>query len=93
MLRAGNFFFFRNILSRMAEIILVSFNARYEHTSLGARCIFANLGRLRDNARIMEFTLDSSPEAVLEDVLKEKPRIKGMGVYIWNAEICLKFAR
>lgn len=93
MLRAGNFFFFRNILSRMAEIILVSFNARYEHTSLGARCIFANLGRLRGNARIMEFTLDSSPESVLEDVLKEKPRIIGMGVYIWNAEICLKFAR
>ena len=77
----------------MAEIILVSFNARYEHTSLGARCIFANLGQLLDNARIMEFTLDSSPEAVLEDVLKEKPRIIGMGVYIWNAEICLKFAR
>ena len=77
----------------MAEIVLVSFNARYEHTSLGARCLIANLGQLRDNARLMEFTLDSSPEAVLEDVLKEKPHIIGMGVYIWNAEICLKFAR
>ena len=77
----------------MAKILLVSFNARYEHTSLGLRCLMANMGELSPECALKEFTLDSSPETALEDALSFNPQIIGLGVYIWNVELCLKFAR
>lgn len=77
----------------MADIVLVSFNARYEHTSLGVRCLLANLGELKEKAILREFTLDTSPETAIEDVLKEKPKIISIGVYIWNVDLCIKFAK
>ena len=77
----------------MAKILLVSFNARYEHTSLGLRCLMANMGALSPECALKEFTLDSSPETALEDALSFNPQIIGLGVYIWNVELCLKFAR
>lgn len=77
----------------MEKILLVSFNARYEHTSLGLRCLMANMGELSSECALKEFTLDVSPESALEDVLCLNPKIIGLGVYIWNVELCLRFAR
>ncbi|HAF95072.1 MAG TPA: B12-binding domain-containing radical SAM protein, partial [Elusimicrobia bacterium] len=73
----------------MADIVLATFNARYEHCSFGLRYLMANLGDLASQAEIMEFNLDlRTPEAV-EAVLAVKPRIVGIGVYVWNARECL----
>ncbi|MBI4292577.1 MAG: DUF4080 domain-containing protein [Betaproteobacteria bacterium] len=70
----------------MSAIILATLNARYVHASLGLRYLAANLGELQPNAHIMEFVLGARPADVVEALLKEQPRIVGLGVYVWNAE-------
>ncbi|HNW44957.1 MAG TPA: radical SAM protein [Elusimicrobiales bacterium] len=76
----------------MPEIVLTTFNARYEHCSMGLRCLLANLGELVPRAGLLEFTAGvRTPEAV-EAVLKLEPRLVGIGVYVWNAAECLRLA-
>ena len=70
----------------MADIVLTTLNARYAHCSFGLRCLMANLGDLRDRARIVEFEIAQRPVDMLERILAERPRIVGLGVYIWNVE-------
>jgi radical SAM superfamily enzyme YgiQ (UPF0313 family) len=70
----------------MSGIILATLNARYLHASLGLRCLYANLGELRSQCTIREFTLESWPIDIAEQLLAERPRIIGLGVYIWNVE-------
>ena len=70
----------------MSEIVLATINARYAHTAFGLRCLAANLGRWRDHAEILEFTLDDRPADIAEAILARKPRLVGIGVYVWNAE-------
>ena len=66
------------------SIIIATLNARYTHASLGLRYIFANLGEWQDSAKIMEFTIAMRPLDIAEQLLSGKPRIIGLGVYIWN---------
>ncbi len=44
----------------------------------------ANLGDLEKAAQIQEFTLDTRPEDIVESLLAKRPKIVGLGVYIWN---------
>lgn len=76
----------------MADIVLTTFNARYEHASLGLRCLAANLGALAGRAKIIEFNLETGIPEALEAVLAENPRVVGLGVYVWNAREALEFA-
>ncbi len=69
----------------MTDIVLCTLNARYVHCAFGLRYLLANLGPLRSRARIIECTIDERPADVAELLLAEKPRIIGLGVYIWNA--------
>lgn len=68
----------------MSDIILTTLNARYAHASLGLRCLRANLGVLREQASIREFVIGQKTEEIVERLLAERPRILGIGVYIWN---------
>lgn len=70
----------------MPEIILATLNAKHIHASLGLRYLYANLGELRSRAAIREYTIDPWPIDVAEQLVAERPRIIGLGVYIWNAE-------
>jgi radical SAM superfamily enzyme YgiQ (UPF0313 family) len=72
------------------EIVLTTLNARYAHASFGLRYLMANLGVLRDRARILEFDISSRATDVLEVILAQEPAIVGVGVYIWNAEQSLR---
>ncbi|MGA3067850.1 MAG: cobalamin-dependent protein, partial [Tepidisphaeraceae bacterium] len=45
----------------------------------------ANLGPLRDRAKILEFDINQRPLDLVESILAENPKIVGLGVYIWNA--------
>ncbi len=69
----------------MSDIVLCTFNARYLHTSIGLRYIFANLKELQSRTKIIEFTINGNVEDAVEEVLKESPKIVGIGAYIWNA--------
>ena len=68
----------------MAKILLTTLNARYIHTAFGLRYLFANLGDLQNDARLLEFGIQERPADITEKLLRERPSIIGFGVYIWN---------
>jgi radical SAM superfamily enzyme YgiQ (UPF0313 family) len=70
----------------MPRILLTTLNARYVHASLGLRYLAANLGPLREEAKIVEFVLGARAADMAEQLLADTPRIVGFGVYIWNIE-------
>ncbi|MBI5040249.1 MAG: DUF4080 domain-containing protein [Gammaproteobacteria bacterium] len=70
----------------MSDIVLATLNAKFIHASLGLRYLYANLGELRARADIAEFTLDQRATDIAEKLLARKPRILGLGVYIWNVD-------
>ena len=68
----------------MTAILLATINAQYIHASLGLRYLLANLGELRSQAKLIEFTLEQRPIDIVETLLSHQPTIIGLGVYIWN---------
>lgn len=66
-------------------IILTTLNSRYTHSSFGLRYLYANLKELRDDAKIVEFSINDAIQTVAEKLLLDSPKIIGIGVYIWNA--------
>lgn len=72
----------------MTDIVLATINARYVHASLGLRCLLANLGELAPRTQILEFVSGARTEDLVERVLAQRPKILGLGVYIWNVEEC-----
>ncbi|OIO04263.1 MAG: B12-binding domain-containing radical SAM protein [Elusimicrobia bacterium CG_4_10_14_0_2_um_filter_56_8] len=69
----------------MPDIVLATFNARYEHSSFGLRCLMANLGGLARRAAMLELNSGLRTAEAAEAILALKPRILGLGVYVWNA--------
>ncbi|MDD2367908.1 MAG: DUF4080 domain-containing protein [Sulfuricurvum sp.] len=69
----------------MTPIVLTTLNARYAHTALGLRYLYANLHELQAMAKIVEFTMNEQIQSITEGLLLHSPRIIGIGVYIWNA--------
>jgi radical SAM superfamily enzyme YgiQ (UPF0313 family) len=69
----------------MPDIILTTLNAKYAHCAFGLRYLMANLGELQAQARILEFDINQRPIDVVEVILRQEPKIVGIGVYIWNA--------
>lgn len=71
----------------MPDIVLTTLNARYIHSSLGLRYLFANLeDELQSCSLIKEFVIESRPLDIVESLLSLEPKIIGFGIYIWNAE-------
>lgn len=68
----------------MSDIVLTTVNARYIHAAFGLRCLRANLGNLAERATILEFTNDDRAHDIVERILAERPRLVGLGVYVWN---------
>lgn len=66
------------------QIILSTLNARYMHCAFALRYLLANLGELRAQAQIQEFTIQQRPVDIVEQLLASNPRIIGFSVYIWN---------
>lgn len=68
----------------MADILLITLNARYTHASLGLRYLKANLGELESRAEILEFTISQNKEEMLEAIYRHSPKMVTFGIYIWN---------
>ncbi|MCP4444629.1 MAG: DUF4080 domain-containing protein [Myxococcales bacterium] len=77
----------------MADILLCSLNAKFAHSSLGLRYLYANLGEVRARAEILEFIWNERPCDLVESILRHEPKIVGLGVYIWNAVQTLEVVR
>lgn len=69
----------------MGQILLSTINARYIHTSIGLRYLFANLNELQSVSSIREYDPTKSVESIAEEIINSAPKILGLGVYIWNA--------
>src|SRR3990167_1984138 len=72
-------------------IVLTTLNAKYIHASLGLRYLLANMGALKRQTVLREFTIARRvPEvaaellATLGEPLPGVVQIIGFGVYIWN---------
>jgi radical SAM superfamily enzyme YgiQ (UPF0313 family) len=76
----------------MTDIVLTALNAGYAHSSFGLRCLMANLGELAPRAKILEFDAGLRTAEMVEAVLSLKPKIVGLGVYVWNAAECARLA-
>ncbi|ATX81691.1 Radical SAM superfamily enzyme YgiQ, UPF0313 family [Mariprofundus ferrinatatus] len=72
----------------MPDIILTTLNARYTHSAIGLRYIYANMAELQGRAAIREFVINDNVQDIAERLLAERPAIIGIGVYIWNALQC-----
>ena len=68
----------------MSDIVLATLNAKYIHAAFGLRYLLANLGELKSRATLAEFDINQRPLDIAEALLAQKPRIIGLGVYIWN---------
>jgi radical SAM superfamily enzyme YgiQ (UPF0313 family) len=77
----------------VTPIVLATLNARWLHASFGLRCLKAALGPLRDRCAVIEGTLEDRPVDFVERLLAHEPRVIGLGVYVWNAELSLDVAR
>jgi len=69
----------------MPDIILSTLNARYIHASMGLRYLLANMGELQASTKLIEFNINTRVIDIAEILLTHKPKIIGLGVYIWNA--------
>lgn len=76
----------------MPAIVLATLNAKYAHSAFGLRYLLANMGSLRDETTMLEFTIELRPVDVVEAILAHEPRIVGLSVYIWNVELCRQVA-
>jgi len=73
------------IHSHMTKIILTTLNARYAHTAIGLRYLYANMQELQENTTILECSINDDMQTIAEKLLLHSPAIIGIGVYIWNA--------
>ena len=72
-------------------IVLATLNAKYIHASLGLRYLLANMGALKGQTVLREFTIARKAQEVVNALLGllGEPhlgamQIIGLGVYIWN---------
>jgi radical SAM superfamily enzyme YgiQ (UPF0313 family) len=81
------------MLAAVAEIVLTTLNAKYIHAAFGLRYLLANLGELQERACIVEFDLTQRASDMAEVLLARNPKIIGLGVYIWNAQLSNELAQ
>ncbi len=81
-------------------IVLCTLNAKYIHASLGLRYLLANMGDLRAQTALREFTIARKPQELVDELLgsfgQHAPGsvpIIGFGVYIWNVTQTCEVAR
>ena len=70
----------------MSQIVLATLNARYIHCAFGLRYLLANMGDLRGETSLLEFTIGQPTLEILDSILVQNPKIVGLGVYIWNVD-------
>ncbi len=71
-------------ITEQKNIILTTLNSRFSHSSLSLRYLFANLKELKENAKILEFVINSQNQTIAEEILQYKPKIVLISTYIWN---------
>ena len=71
----------------MPDILLATLNAKYIHAAFGLRYLLANMGELKPRTELLEFDINQKAVDIAEVILARRPRILGLGVYIWNVAL------
>lgn len=71
-------------MANQSQILLCAVNSTYQHAAFGLRYLKANLNELAESCHIQEFTIAQDSKDIAEKILMQKPKILGLGVYIWN---------
>jgi radical SAM superfamily enzyme YgiQ (UPF0313 family) len=74
-------------LNQTIDIVIATLNARFIHAAFGLRYLLANMGDLLERTCITEFDLTHRANDIAEILLARRPRIIGLGIYIWNASL------
>ena len=72
------------------KILLVSINAKYIHTNPAVYLLRANAAEFRNDVKIREFTINQSPDEILQEIVMEQPDFIGFSCYIWNIDMVKK---
>jgi len=66
--------------------LLIAINAKYIHTNLALRYLYAYTRDTHD-VDYIEFTIKDTCEKIVDEILKLSPKLIGFSCYIWNIEM------
>ena len=69
------------------KILLTAINAKYIHSNLAVYSLKVAAGQYADGIEIAEFTINNSPDYILEEIYKKKPDVLMFSCYIWNLNV------
>lgn len=68
------------------KIVLMAMNAKYIHSNLAIYSLQSYAEREGYEPIIKEFTINQQEDEILRDLVKEKPDVLAVSVYIWNVD-------
>ena len=77
------------LMSTSSNILLTTPDARYMHTASGLRYLYANMGPLQSQTKIIEFTIQELPINIAEQLLSHQPDVPSIAdsadfYYFWS---------
>ena len=67
------------------KFLLTAINAKFIHSNPAIYSLQAGVGeKLQPYVELAEFTINESPESILEGIWKRQPKVIGFSCYIWN---------
>ncbi|MFK5984354.1 MAG: DUF4080 domain-containing protein [Pseudomonadota bacterium] len=75
------------------KIVLATLNAKFVHASLGLRYLYANMGNLKADTIMHEYSINARVADIAESLVSYQPSIIGLGIYIWNVNESLALIR
>nr|WP_307993198.1 B12-binding domain-containing radical SAM protein [uncultured Niameybacter sp.] len=69
------------------KILLVSFNAKFIHSSLALRLIRDYCKDYNEHMEILELTINHQLGSILKEIYMKQPDVLGLSCYIWNMDL------
>lgn len=66
------------------KILLTAINAKYIHSNLALRNFVAYTPDCREHLVLKEYTINQSPDWILQNIYREAPDVLCISCYIWN---------
>jgi radical SAM superfamily enzyme YgiQ (UPF0313 family) len=76
----------------VSKIVLSCINAKYVHSSFALKCLKANLKEFERETSIEDLVLKTPIAEAAGTILKHKPSLVGLGLYIWNHQKTIELA-
>ena len=69
------------------KILLVSFNAKYIHSSLALRLIEGYCSDYKEHLEVLELTINNEMHEIIKQLYNKQPDVLGLSCYIWNMDL------